>query len=70
MSETTEQVNESSQNDLPTAKQEYIEEVELAINIPESLKIDTSHMLRCQPVLTSTSQHCINQGENRQQHQL
>ena len=42
MSETTEQVNESSQNNLPTAKQESTEELELAINIPESLKIDTS----------------------------
>ena len=47
MSETTEQVGESSQNDLPTAKQESIEEVESAINIPESLKIDTSHILQC-----------------------
>ena len=45
MSETTEQVNESSENNLPTAKQESIEEVELAINIPESPKIDTSHTL-------------------------
>ena len=40
MSETTEQVNESSQNNLPTAKQESIEEVESAINILESLKIE------------------------------
>ena len=45
MSETTEQVNESSQNNLPTAKQESIEEVESAINILESLKIDTGHTL-------------------------
>ena len=45
MSETTEQVNESSQNNLPTAKQESTEEVELAINIPESLEIDTSNTL-------------------------
>ena len=45
MSETTEQVNESSQNNLPTAKQESIKEVELAINILESLKIDTGHTL-------------------------
>ena len=40
-----EQVNETSQNNLPRAKQESIEEVELAINIPESLKTDTSHTL-------------------------
>ena len=45
MSETMEQVNESSQNNLPTAKQESTEEVESAINIPESLKIDTSNTL-------------------------
>ena len=45
MSETTEQVNESSENNLPTAKQESIEEVESAINILESLKIHTSHTL-------------------------
>ena len=57
MSEIIEQVNEFSENNLPTAKQEYIEEVESAINIPESLKIDTSHTLRHQPVLRSTSQH-------------
>ena len=45
MSETTEQVNESSQNNLHTPKQESIEEVESAINILESLKIDTGHTL-------------------------
>ena len=45
MSETTEQVIESSKNNLPTAKQESIEEVESAINILESLKIDTGHTL-------------------------
>ena len=45
MSETTEQVNKSSENNLPTAKQESIEEVESDINIPESLKIDTCHTL-------------------------
>ena len=60
MSETTEQVNESSENNLPTDKQESIEEVEPAINIPESLKIDTIHTLQCQPVLRSTSQHHTN----------
>ena len=58
MSETTEQVNESPQNNLSTAKQESIEKVESAIKILESLKIDTSHTLRHQLVLKSTSQHC------------
>ena len=37
-----EQVPLSSQNNLPTAKQESTEEVELVINIPESLKTDSS----------------------------
>ena len=36
MSETEEQVNQTSQNNLPTAKQGSIE-IELTINIPESL---------------------------------
>ena len=45
MSDATEQVNESSENNLPPAKQESMEEVESVINIPESLKIDTSHTL-------------------------
>ena len=57
MSDTTEQINKSSQNNLPTAKQESIEELESAINILESLTIDTGHTLRHQPVLKSTSQH-------------
>ena len=56
MSEATEQVNISSENNLSPAKQESMEEVESVINIPESLKIDTSHTLQCQPVLRSTSQ--------------
>ena len=50
MSETEEQVNKTPQNNLPTAKQESIEEVELAISIPESLNTDTSHTLRWQTV--------------------
>ena len=45
MSEATEQVNGSSENNLPPAKQESMEEVESVINIPESLKIDTGHTL-------------------------
>ena len=57
MSQATEQVNESSKYDLPTTKQESMEEVESAINILQSPMIDTSHTLRHQPVLRSTSQH-------------
>ena len=45
MSEMAEQVNETSQNNLSTAKQESIEDVESAINIQESLKTDTGHPL-------------------------
>ena len=56
MSETAEQVYETSQNNLFTAKQESIEEVELAINILESLKTDTGHTLQWQTVPKSTSQ--------------
>ena len=68
MLETIEQVNKSSENNLPTAKQESIKEVESTINILESLKIDTAHTLQHQPVLRSTSQHCTDQDENCQQH--
>ena len=67
MSEATEQGNESSKNNLPLAKQESMEEVESAVNILESLKIETSHTLQPQPVLRSTSQHCTDRDENRHQ---
>ena len=59
MSESTEQVNESSQNNLPTAKQESIEVVESAINILESLQIDTGNTLQPQPVLKDTLHNYI-----------
>ena len=45
MSEATEQINESSEGDLPPAKQKSMEEVDSAMNTLESLKIDTSHTL-------------------------
>ena len=45
MSETAEQGHKTSQNKLPTAKQESIEDADLAINIPESLKTDASYPL-------------------------
>ena len=61
------QVNESSKNNLPLAKQESMEEVETVINILESLKIDTGHTLRHQPVLRSASQHHTNQDKDQQQ---
>ena len=43
MSEAAEQINESSKYSLSSAKQESMEEVESAVNIPESLKTDTSY---------------------------
>ena len=46
MSETEEQVNQTSQNNLPTAKQEFIDQTESAINILESPKTDTGHALQ------------------------
>ena len=43
MSEAAEQINESSKYSLSSAKQESMEELESAVNIPESLKTDTGH---------------------------
>ena len=70
MSEATEQVNESSEYNLPPAKQESMEEVESAVYILESLNIDTGHSLQPQPVMRSTSQRCTDTDERHQQHQL
>ena len=42
-SEAAEQINESSKNNLSSAKQESMEEVESVVNILESQKIDISH---------------------------
>ena len=64
MSEMEEQVNKTSQNNLATAKQESIEEVESAINIPESQKMDTGHTSRWQTVTKSTLQQGIDQDAN------
>ena len=50
MSEMEEQVNQTSQNNLPTVKQESIDETELAINMLESLRTDTGHPLQWQTV--------------------
>ena len=64
MSETEEQVNKTSPNNLPTAKQAFIDKIELAINIPESLKADTGHPLQWQTVPKSTSQQDIDLDAN------
>ena len=70
MSETEKQVNQTSQNNLPTANLGSIEETELAINIPESLKTDTSHPLQWKTVPKSTSQQGIDLDANLQDDQL
>ena len=44
-----------------------MEEVESAVNIPESLMIDTSHTSQHPPVLQSTSQPCTNTDKRHQQ---
>ena len=62
VSEATEQVNKSSECNLPSAKQKSMEEVESAVNILESLKIDTGHTSQ------GPSQPCTDTDEKHQQH--
>ena len=64
MSETEEQVNQTSQNNLPTAKQESIDKTESAINILESLMTDTP----CCDVLFVTVCHCKGWPDTNCQH--
>ena len=47
MSEDIEQINESPGYNLSSAKQTSTEETVSAVNILESLKIDTSHTSQC-----------------------
>ena len=70
MSEMEEQVNQTSQNNLLTTKQEFIDKIESAINIPESLKTDTGHPLQLQAVPNSTSHQGINPDANLKHDQL
>ena len=70
MSEMEEQVNQNSQNNLHTAKQEFIDDTDSAINILESLKTDTGHPLQWQAVPKSTSQQGIHLDANLQHDQL
>ena len=70
MSEMEEQVNQTSQNNLLTAKQEFISETESAINIAKSPKTDTSSFLQWQAVPESTSHPGINLDANLQDDQL
>ena len=53
--EVEEQVDHTSQNNLVPAKQEFIDEKESAINIPESQKIDTGYSSQWQAVSNSIS---------------
>ena len=70
MSETEQQVNQTSQNNLLTAKQEFIDETESAINILESLKTDTGHPLQWKTVPKSTSHQGTDLDANQQHNQL
>ena len=57
--EVEEQVDQTSQDNLVPAKQEFIKEKESAINIPESQKIDTSYSSQWQAVSNSISHQDI-----------
>ena len=70
MSEMEKQVNQTSQNNLLTAKQETIDETESAINILESSKTDTGYPLQRQSVSNSTSHQGIDLDANLQDDQL
>ena len=70
MSDRGEQVKQTTQNNLPTAKPESIDNVELAKSILESLKTDTGHPLQWQTAPKSTSQQGIDQDANLQRDQL
>ena len=70
MSETEEQVNKTSQNNLPTAKQGSIDETESAISTLESLKTDTGHPLQWQTVPKSISQQGTDSDANLKHDQL
>ena len=65
-----EHVNQTFQNNLPTAKQESTDEIELTINILESVMTDTGHPFQWQTVPKSTSQQGIDLGTNHQYDQL
>ena len=70
MSEMEEQVKQTSQNNLLTAKQEFIDETESAINILESLKTDTGHPLQWQAEPKCTSHQGTDLDANLQHDQL
>ena len=68
--EVEEQVDQTSQNNLVPAKQEFIDEKESAVNILESLKIDTSYSSHWQTVSNNISHQDINLDANLPDDQL
>ena len=68
--EVEEQVDQTSKNNLVPAKQEFINERESAINIPESQKIDTSYSSQWQTVSNSISHQDIDLDANLPDDQL
>ena len=62
--EVEEQVDQTSQNNLVPAKQEFIDEKESVINIQESQKIDTGYSSQSQAVSNNISNHDINLDAN------
>ena len=65
-----EQVDQTSQNNLVSAKQEFIDEKESAINIPESQKIDTGYSSQWKAVSNSISHQDIDLDANLPDDQL
>ena len=68
--EVEEQVDQTSQNNLVPAKQEFIDEKESAIIIPESQKIDTGYSSQWQAVSNSISHQDIDLDANLPDDQL
>ena len=68
--EVEERVDQTSQNNLVPAKQEFIDEKESAINILESQKIDTGYSSPWQTVSNSISHQDINLDANLPDDQL
>ena len=70
MLEIEELVDQTFQNNLYSVKQEFIDEKESAINIPESQKMDTSYPSQWQAVSNSTLHQGIDLDANLQDDQL
>ena len=68
--EIEEQVDQTSQNNLVPAKQEFINEKESATNIPESQKIDTGYSSQWQAVSNSISHQDFDLDANLPDDQL